>query len=393
MNPFHRARAGERLAIPASAWNALLDLLDRERGGVAGAQRTRNSPPSPALIAEMRNDTGEARARWDVIAHSMVPILTPSGTGDNFDRRLPVEGRAVFPGYDPSNPSGSFHEEGPTGHWGWNAGICQDPIVEDGMGRVAVYGWTLARVDYPLPHDVAENHWAGYVAAEYGEHTKLRVLTVPAGSPSGETNAGLNACGWIYWTAGEEAIPGCGWQWAVVFLDHMAGSVGPTGEDGPTGPTGTGVTGDTGDDGPTGPAGMQGLRGPTGVPGVPGEDGPTGPTGDDGPTGPSGAAGHTGPTGADGATGDDGPTGSVAGIDTDDHWLELTVDKKLKHVGPWADDSNPTVIDFVYNVQPEALLSTPCQIRVTWHVMEFDARGHLIETYAGESEWASVWGG
>jgi hypothetical protein len=92
MSDLDKVSAGEPLTIPAAVWNNLLDMVQDYRNsrmnGGAGAMR----PGRPGgNIILVRNDSGAARARFDVLGVS-APIYTPTQNLATFTNQIAAVG-------------------------------------------------------------------------------------------------------------------------------------------------------------------------------------------------------------------------------------------------------------------------------------------------------------
>lgn len=125
-DPFRRARVGERLRIPAVAYNAMLDAAQAYRTVSKASSRVR----TPPHLVPIRNDTGGALLQYDVVALGD-PLFLPSDDEDAFLQRI------NFAGDVPA-----------TADFGRFA-VLAEPADEDGVALAAVTGVTIAKLYIP----------------------------------------------------------------------------------------------------------------------------------------------------------------------------------------------------------------------------------------------------
>lgn len=169
---FSKVKAGERLKIPAAAWNACLDAAAdfRQRQMSRGAGEA--GPGSlPGIL--VRNDTGGDLAQFSVVALSGL-VIAESDSHEQF-----AEG-PVFKAVAPMA--------------GCLVAILQEPIRQDGIGRALTSGVTPVQVGMTAGCTT----WAAATTAT----GKL-------------TSAATGNCR-LLWSAGTT-----GDQWAVVYLNVL----------------------------------------------------------------------------------------------------------------------------------------------------------------------------
>ena len=127
-DPYRKALPGEKLRIPAVAWNRVLDMVAPSSGTAAGEEF---SYRQANLRLYCQNSTGTGVDRWDVLAITGV-TPTPSGvTGaaaEQFQRSPAVVGVATT-----AETGGAFV-------------VAVEPIRAGELGLVAVAGVVQARV-------------------------------------------------------------------------------------------------------------------------------------------------------------------------------------------------------------------------------------------------------
>jgi len=133
-DPMKKVRSGEKLRIPASAYNAFVDaarwVQKHSAGELTGATPAHRS----AGIVLAKNQTGEDRRRFDVLGIDE-PVILPDGNLDEFKNKVALAG--VVPAVDDANPR---HDH--TGKFM----ILQEPLAKDAVGRAIVAGVTPAQV-------------------------------------------------------------------------------------------------------------------------------------------------------------------------------------------------------------------------------------------------------
>ncbi|MFO0799681.1 MAG: hypothetical protein U0804_19600 [Gemmataceae bacterium] len=155
-DPLQHVQAGQRLEVPAAAYNAFADAARRVRGQFHEADRDSATLARQTGIVAVRNTTGFALPRFAVLALSE-PIIGPQDNLGEFQTRVTFEGGTPF---EPV-AAGRF-------------AVLLDPLDADAIGRGIVAGVTTVRlrVDPDRLYDFAE--------LEPGHTQSLR--NVPAGS-------------------------------------------------------------------------------------------------------------------------------------------------------------------------------------------------------------------
>jgi hypothetical protein len=198
-DPFKRASSGDKLQIPAAAWNACLDAAEAHRQG--GAPLPANGPQQfrQADIVLVKNSSGSTVSRFGVLGISGV-IFTPSAALASFQNQV------AFTGVTPTTADhkGKFL-------------ICLEPIANGKVGRAWIAGVCQVQVDVAdAAHKFAE--------VKNSDRTQL------ASSGSGSARI-------LY------APSGTGTKWCVVRINDPSGGdpvrLGKTGSPWPKGSVGT----------------------------------------------------------------------------------------------------------------------------------------------------------
>src|SRR5262245_33279489 len=125
---FRKVQAGQRLEISADAYNAFIDAaLDfRRRQSEAGAEV--GGEPRQSGVIKVRNRSGAARERFDVLGIDG-PIIRPEDNLDEFKNQVALDGVTPWDGH-----GGKFV-------------VLLEPLKVDAIGRAVVSGVTVGRVD------------------------------------------------------------------------------------------------------------------------------------------------------------------------------------------------------------------------------------------------------
>jgi len=128
-DPFKRASSGDKLQIPAAAWNACLDAAEAHRNG--GTPLPANGPQQfrQADIVLVKNSSGSTVSRFGVLGISGV-IFTPSAALASFQNQV------AFTGVTPTTADhkGKFL-------------ICLEPIANGKVGRAWIAGVCAVQAD------------------------------------------------------------------------------------------------------------------------------------------------------------------------------------------------------------------------------------------------------
>lgn len=176
-DPFKSVAPGQKLEIPAAAYNAFLDAARFARGRLHETDRDEDALFRQTGIVKVKNASGEDLGRFAVVALN-APIIGP---GDNLQEFLNT---VTFDGVKPSDPAKRER-----------FAVLLEPLAADAVGRGVVAGVTPVRVRV----DPAQLY--DYAAVEPDQTGWLR--NVPHGSAR------------VLW-----AEPGgSSERWAVVRLD------------------------------------------------------------------------------------------------------------------------------------------------------------------------------
>jgi hypothetical protein len=186
MDPYQKVQPGERLVIPAAAWNKMLDSIAPtvRTGGELGSLE---SAPNTVWI---KNGTGHDVPRFGVLGIAGVAVDPASGPTQEADFcRRPVL-RGV-------TPTTAQHAD--------RFAVCTEPIKNNAIGRAAVGGMFACKVFL-----TSESHRFAGVRNE--DRTQLQ-----------SSSCGLVQLLWVQSSGSANAV---------------TGATGPSGVTGSTGPTG-----------------------------------------------------------------------------------------------------------------------------------------------------------
>jgi hypothetical protein len=188
-NPFQKVQAGQKIEFSATAWNAFLDAAIKVRNGAFRvASEAGPELPQPSII-RVRNDTGAALGRFNVVGLG-APLILPATSQAGFLQAVAVGG--AVPTVD---------------HLG-RFGVLLEPLRNGAIGRAWAVG--VCPVKLIVPNN--EDHGAADVTV--GSATTLTAR--PGGSAQ------------VLWRAG-----GSGEQWALVRIaNRHGGKLGKTGAGG-----------------------------------------------------------------------------------------------------------------------------------------------------------------
>lgn len=146
-DPLKKVQSGDRLNIPAEAYNAFIDAARATRGqqvlGADAQEFTRQT-----TLAKVRNLTGANRDRFSVVGLNQ-PIVLPADNAAEFLRQTTFDGVTPASGYED------------------RFGVLLEPLATNKIGLAAVAGVVPMRV-----HFTATNH--EYAAINSGDATKLK---------------------------------------------------------------------------------------------------------------------------------------------------------------------------------------------------------------------------
>jgi hypothetical protein len=179
-NPFKKVQSGQKLEIPAEAFNtfidAALDFKARQRNQGQSAQPGQRS----STILKVRNDSGAARLRFEVLGLAE-PIISPELNAQAF------QNEPTFTGVTPQDPD----------HRGRFA-ILLEPVEADQIAPACVEGVTVALVQI-----LDSNHPYADIARDQDTCEYL---------VSGDSGAAA-----ILWKLADQGV-----TWALVRLGNLA---------------------------------------------------------------------------------------------------------------------------------------------------------------------------
>lgn len=130
-DPYSKIRVGDHLdGIPGAAWNSFLDTAQwAKQQQQFGAAAPGLVLPERGVVALIRNDSGEARERFDVLSITGV-IIDPANNLTHFQSRPTLTGNTPD-----SEPLGDFFA------------VLQEPLGDGKIGRALVAGITAVQLD------------------------------------------------------------------------------------------------------------------------------------------------------------------------------------------------------------------------------------------------------
>ena len=166
-DPFKNVTAGQRLEIPAAAYNAFLDAARFARVRLHETERDEDAAFRQTGIVKVRNASGEDLGRFAVVALN-APVITPTDNLQEFQNKV------AFDGVKPTDPTKRER-----------FAILLEPLAANAVGRGVVAGVTPVklRVDPAQLYDFAavepdQTNWLRNTP-----HGSARVLWVePGGS-------------------------------------------------------------------------------------------------------------------------------------------------------------------------------------------------------------------
>ena len=168
-DPFRHVRPGQRLEVPAAAYNAFLDAARRERGRMLDTGQDRDADGRKYDVIKVRNASGGDVPRFGVLALTG-PIIAPYPEPAEFQAQVAMDGET------PVGPDRPF-------------AILLEPLADGAIGRAVVAGIVPVRLTTDGPPGL------GYAVPIDGSVINLR----PAAAGPAR----------IVWTDGE---------WALVHL-------------------------------------------------------------------------------------------------------------------------------------------------------------------------------
>lgn len=128
--PLKKVQTGERLVIPAAAYNAFIDAANAERARRLSRAGGPAAPPPPTGgVVLVKNTTGSAVGRFGVLALGD-PLIDPGDDENEFAARVAFEGAA------PGDPVEA-------GNWC----VTLEPIDAGGVGRALASGVSICRLN------------------------------------------------------------------------------------------------------------------------------------------------------------------------------------------------------------------------------------------------------
>ena len=163
-DPFKKVLPGQRVTIPAEAWNAFVDAANYVRARRHNTESDATNEFRQTGIVRVRNNTGVALPRFAVLALSS-PIIGPAANLQEFKNKVNFEG--VTP-YDPV-ADGRF-------------AILLEPLDVNAIGRGIVAGVTPVKliVDPEHLYDFAEMEPGNTLSLRNVPHGSARVLWIDA---------------------------------------------------------------------------------------------------------------------------------------------------------------------------------------------------------------------
>jgi len=185
MGGLKKARSGERLQIPAAAYNAFVDAAEAHRSRQTGISRTPQHTAQQTGIVLLRNDSAEDRLRFDVLGLAG-PIPTPDENESEFQNRTCLSG--VVP--EIVKYRGRF-------------GILLEPIPDGAMGRALVAGVSVAWVRF-------ESATHAYADVCDSDATCLQSAAYGAARLLWKDTPDMDGYGWAVIHLGERGVPDLG---------------------------------------------------------------------------------------------------------------------------------------------------------------------------------------
>jgi len=182
-NPLKKVQSGQRLHIPAAAYNAFVDAAIDHRQRLSNIGKESQPSHRSADIVLVRNDSGSPRQQFDILGIDG-PIISPAANETEFRSRVALKG--VTPG---ESHIGKFV-------------VLAEPLANGKIGKAFIAGACPVKIDVP-----DEDHEWRYAEIADGVAANLKV--------SMQGSAG------ILWREG-----GTGVQWAIVrFGRGLAGII------------------------------------------------------------------------------------------------------------------------------------------------------------------------
>jgi hypothetical protein len=162
-DPFKKVQSGQRMQIPAAAYNAFIDAAVATKSGLVQGNPVSRTQQSGGIL--VRNDTGtDIEQRFAIVALG-APLIDPDDNLQGFQQRI------AFAGVLPEDPIADQR-----------FAILQEPLDEDRIGRAILNEATPVQVDFDdEDHQFAtpaDGETAHLVSASSGPY---RVLWKPDG--------------------------------------------------------------------------------------------------------------------------------------------------------------------------------------------------------------------
>lgn len=126
-DPFQQVRPGDPIAIPAQAWNAMLDLV--RPGGRGFPEMRREGTGREAVVVRLKNESGTDLGQYSVLGLNG-PVFTPDDDLDAFLRQ---------PAFRGVLPEETAHKR--------RYGVLLDPAADGQFARAFLAGVCQVRVD------------------------------------------------------------------------------------------------------------------------------------------------------------------------------------------------------------------------------------------------------
>ncbi len=139
-DPFRRVRPGQKLEVPAAAYNAFLDAARRERGRMLDTGRDRDADGRTYGVIKVRNASGGDVPRFGVLALSS-PVISPA-----YPNLSEFQAQVAIDGETPDGPARPF-------------AVLLEPLADGAIGRAVVAGIVPVRLGSGpanLPYAVPE---------------------------------------------------------------------------------------------------------------------------------------------------------------------------------------------------------------------------------------------
>jgi hypothetical protein len=125
-DPFRKVQPGQRLEIPADAWNAFLDAARWVRQQQLASEHEAGPEIRQATIVKIRNESGGDRQRFDIVG-VQVPIIPPKDNLQEFQNKL------AMIGVMPADHVGKF-------------AVLLEPLASGAIGRAVIAGVAICRL-------------------------------------------------------------------------------------------------------------------------------------------------------------------------------------------------------------------------------------------------------